>query len=83
MTNEQSFAYADRIDRDPYTSSQSRERALNTARPPSVRALRSILRSSTPFTPMTSRQAAKPGKNQFVERAEYARFSSTSLSRFT
>ena len=31
MTNEQSFAYADRIDRDPYTSSQSRERALNTA----------------------------------------------------
>jgi hypothetical protein len=31
MTNQQSFAYADRIDRDPYTSSQSRERALNTA----------------------------------------------------
>jgi len=31
MTNEHSFAYADRIDRDPYTSSQSRERALNTA----------------------------------------------------
>jgi hypothetical protein len=31
MTNEQSFAYADRIDRDPYTSSHSRKRALNTA----------------------------------------------------
>jgi hypothetical protein len=31
MTNQQSFACADRIDRDPYTRSQSRERALNTA----------------------------------------------------
>jgi hypothetical protein len=31
MTKEQGFVYADRIDRDPYTSSQTRERALNTA----------------------------------------------------
>jgi len=31
MTNEQSFAHADRIDRDPYTSSHSRKPALNTA----------------------------------------------------
>ena len=31
MTNEQSFACGDRIDRDPCTSSQSREHALNTA----------------------------------------------------
>ena len=31
MTKEQSFVSADHIDRDPYTSSQTRERALNTA----------------------------------------------------
>ncbi len=31
MTKEQGFLSADHIDRDPYTSSQTRERALNTA----------------------------------------------------
>ena len=31
MAKEQSFVSADHIDRDPYTSSQTRGRALNTA----------------------------------------------------
>ena len=31
MTKEQSFVFADHIDRDPFTSSQTQERALNAA----------------------------------------------------
>jgi hypothetical protein len=64
---------------------QTRERALNTAivQANISESFEEYLEIFKAFTPMTSRQAAKPGKNQFVERGEYARFPSTSLSRFT
>ena len=87
MTNQHSFVSSDRFDRDLYTSSKTAERVLNAA---IVQAevtesfeeyLEIFLRSSTPFTQMMSKSAAT--RRRYSEKRKYARFSSTSLSRFT
>jgi hypothetical protein len=85
MTNEQSFAYADRIDRDPYTGSHSRKRALNTAivQANISEGFEKYLEILDAFYADDIEASSETGEESVRGKGEYARFSATSLSRFT
>ena len=85
MTNEHYIVSTDPIDRDRYTSSQTRERTLNAAiiQANISESFEEYLEIFDEFYADDIEVGSETGKSRFVEKRECAHLSPTSWFRFT